>query len=415
VVYAALAVLAGCLLYLYLPLRAPGWINSWRAFSQYVAGTAALSVWLTPEPPWRVSWEHLQELALRFIWPQLTPLGALLALMGGIRLWYRDRAAAALLCTGYLLVVLFCTLFFVQDVEVFLISAHVVAALLLGEGAMLLAGMTTGHRPPATEARIRSVVGFALLLLPMFLASRNLAPIRAANSTASEAVARSILAQPLPQGALLIVDWDAVEALRYLQAIEGQRPDIEVRPLNADVVRQDAAAALSAGRAAYLLRPQPNLGLAQAPEGRLWRVSLRPIQLHTATSIDQRWQDGIALKGYTLPRGPYQPGDIVPLTLDWQARAAPTQRYTLFVHLVGADGSVWGQQDREPALAPTDRWRPGEHLVDVYGPALSLEAPPGRYRVIIGWYAYPSLVRVPLASGAADTYTLGEIDVVPPR
>jgi hypothetical protein len=368
-----------------------------------------------------VAWEHFQELALRFIWPQFFPVGALLAALGAVHLWRRDRAAAVLLSTGYLLVVLFCTLFFVQDVEVFLISAHLIAALLLGEGAMLLAGVgkwmggrnslaSLSHRPIAP-----SLVGLALLLLPALLINRNMGPVRAANSPASEAVARSILAQPLPQGALLIVDWEAVEGLRYLQAIEGQRPDIEVRPLNADVVRQDAAAALAAGRAAYLLRPQPNLGLAQAPEGRLWRVSTAPIQLHAAISVDLSWRDGITLKGYSLPRGPYQPGEIVPLTLDWLARAVPKQRYTMFVHLVGADGRVWGQHDREPALAPTDRWRPGQHLVDVYGPTLSPETPPGRYDVIIGWYAYPSLARVPLEAGGADSYKLGEIEVVGQR
>jgi hypothetical protein len=31
---------------------------------------------------------------------------------------------------------------------------------------------------------------------------------------------------------------------------------------------------------------------------------------------------------------------------------------------------------------------------------------------VLGWYAYPSLARLPLESDAADTYTLGEIEVV---
>jgi hypothetical protein len=125
-----------------------------------------------------------------------------------------------------------------------------------------------------------------------------------------------------------------------------------------------------------------------------------------------RWQDGITLRGFSLPAGPYQPGDVVPVTLDWLARAAPEQRYTMFAHIVGADGVVRGQQDREPARAATDQWSPGERLVDAYGPALSLDAPPGRYRVVIGWYSYPSLARLPLADGSADTYTIGEIEVV---
>jgi hypothetical protein len=413
------AALAGCLLYVYLPLRAPQWIDSPQAFVQYAAGSSALSAWLTPEQPWLVAWEHIRELAQRLIWPQFFPLGALLALLGALRLWWRDGMAAALLTISYALVLLFCTLFFVQDVDVFMISAHLIAALLLGEGAMLIVewtkdeGRTTNvAKPWSFVLRPSSFVGLALLLLPTLLLLRNIAPIRAANNAANEAIARATLVQPLPAGALLIVDWEAVEGMRYLQVLEGLRPDLEIRPLNADVVRADAEAALATGRAVYLLRPQPELGLAQSPAGRLWRVSTAPFALYTDTPTDQRWQDSITLRGFSLPRGPYQPGDVVPVTLEWQAQAAPAQRYTLFVHIIGADGIVRGQQDREPSRAPTDKWQPNERLIDVYGPALSLATPPGRYRVIIGWYSYPSLTRLPLESDAADSYTLGEIDVV---
>ncbi|MEO7911937.1 MAG: DUF2723 domain-containing protein [Roseiflexaceae bacterium] len=425
---ALVAVLVGCLLYIYLPLRAPQWIDSPQAFAQYIAGSSALSVWLTPEQPWLVAWEHVRELVLRFIWPQFFPLGALLALLGSLRLWRRDRVAAALLTLGYVLVLLFCALFFVQDVDVFMISAHLIAALLLGEGAMFLVDiirfiwpLTTNHKQdqePRSQGNaylqhlVGPLIGLALLLLPTLLLLRNIAPIRAANNGANEAIARATLAQPLPAGALLIVDWEAVEGMRYLQALEGLRSDLEIRPLNADVVRADAETALAAGRAVYFLRPQAELGLAQAPEGRLWRISTTPLALHTDTRAEQRWQDGIRLSGFSLPRGPYQPGDSVPVTLEWQAQAAPTQRYTLFVHIVGDDGIVRGQQDREPARVPTDTWQPNERLIDLYGPALSLETPPGRYRVVIGWYSYPSLTRLSLEADPADTYTLGEIEVV---
>src|SRR5262249_31892785 len=106
------------------------------------------------------------------------------------------------------------------------------------------------------------------------------------------------------------------------------------------------------------------------------------------------------------------PGDVVPVTLDWRAQAAPSQRYTLFIHIAGDDGIVRGQQDREPARAPTDQWQPNERLIDVYGPALSLETPPGRYHVVLCWDRYPSLTRLPRADAPGDTLILGEIEVV---
>ena len=407
----AIALLPGCLLYLYLPLRAPAWLDSWGTFARVVAGSDALSAWLGVAEPGRVALEHLRELALRQIWPQLLPAGALLALLGLARVWRRDAALAALLTLGYVLTLCFCVLFFVQDVEVFMLSAHVIAALLLGEGALLVAGLAGRLARRWLPARAAWPAGL-LLLVPALLLAQNLPGMRAANTALPELAARALLAQDLPHGALLIIDWDAVEGLRYLQAIEGLRPDLEVRPLNDSVVRQDVEAGLAAGRATYLLHARPDLGLAQQPEGRLWRVASTPLRLAAATPANVAWQDGPALSGYTLPPGPYRPGEIVPVTLAWQARTAPGQAYTLFVHLIGPDGALWGQHDRPPAPITTDRWQPGMRLVDIYGPTLRLDAPPGRYQVLVGWYSYPALTRLPLAAGG-DVLVLGTIEVAP--
>lgn len=420
----ALALLPGLLLYLYLPLRAPAWIDSWEAFRAYVSGDAALSAQLSVAgAPGR-----LGELLAREVWPQLLGLGALLALLGAARLLLRDRPLAALLLGGYLAVLLFCALFAVDDIAVFLIPAHLVAALLLGEGAMMLLWTADDwrrisdrrdHRSsrilhhPSLILRHPSVVALALLALPALLLAQNLGPIHAANAPVQERYARELLAQPLPFAALLVSEWEQVEQLRYLQQIEAVRPDVEVRPRNPDLDRPYIDAALARGRAVYLLRPWPGLGLGQWPEGRLWRVSQEPPAIPIETPGGVAWEDGITLDGYTLPPGPFRPGDIVPLALAWRADAAPSDRYTLFAHLVDAEGRVWGQHDREPSGAPTDRWAPGQELRDLYGPSLDPSAPPGRYRLVIGWYSFPSLDRLPLAGGAGDSLVVGEITVVP--
>ena len=405
---AAGALLAGCLFYLYLPLRAPAWLESWRTLLRVIGGSDALGVWLGVNEPWRVAAEHLRELWTRLIVPQFTPMGLVLTLLGLARVAGRDRALAALLALGYLAALVFCVLFFVQDVEVFLLSGHLLMALLIGEGVMLLAGLASRT---AKQPWIPALAGTAMLALPLILFAQNLAPIRAANTTLPERAARATLAQELPPGSLLLADWEAVEPLRYLQTIEGVRPDIEVRTLNEDVVRQDVDAALGAGRAAFLLRALPNLGLSQLPAGRLWRVTAAPPQLAITTPSDARWADGIALSGFTLPPGPYRPGEIVPLTLAWAAWQAPAQDYTLFVHLIGPDGTVWGQFDRAPT-PPTSQWRPGAPQPGLYGPTLRLDAPPGRYRVLLGWYSYPSLERLALQSGGG-AFELGTVEVAP--
>jgi len=46
--------------------------------------------------------------------------------------------------------VAFCAAYYVDDIEVFFIPAHLIAALLLGEGVMALRRLTTDHRPPTT-------------------------------------------------------------------------------------------------------------------------------------------------------------------------------------------------------------------------------------------------------------------------
>lgn len=409
VLRALAALLAGCLLYLYLPLRAPAWLDSWGTFWRVVAGSDALAVWLNVNEPWRVAWEHLRELMDRLIWPQFMPLGVPLALVGAVWLAWRDRALAVLLTLGYVLTLVFCVLFFVQDVEVFLLSGHVLMALLIGAGITSLLEIIA---KVLRRSYAQPGLGIALMMWVAFVFQANLPAIRTANTTLPERSARATLAQPLPHNALLVVDWEAVEPLRYLQAIEGVRPDIEVRPLNADVLRQDVDAALAQGRAAYLLHAQPGLGLSQTPEGRLWRVSAAPLALPIRTPTAQRWQDGLTLTGFTLAPGPYRAGVIVPVTLQWQAQNTAQRDYTLFVHLIGPDGVLWGQQDRVPA-PPTTQWPPGTTLTDLYGPTLQLDAPPGRYLVLVGWYAYPSLERLPLAAGG-DAFELGTIEVVAP-
>lgn len=400
---ALLALGGACLLYLYLPLRTPAWENPWQLLWEHATGAGMAANWLNPARLWDEGLQRPLELAQRFIWPQFFPIGALLALVGAFVI-HRDRALAALLLTSYLTVLLFCSAYYVIDVDSFLLPAHLLAALLLGEGAMLL----VRHLPQ----RAATAAGFALLLLPLLLLGSNLQPIRTANSAAPEHEARAILAQPIPPPALVLDERNSIERFQYLQAVEGLHPDVA---FGSATDRQSILDALAAGQAVYLLQPAPTLGLTQWPEGRLWRVSTQPLAAEQPALPDLRWEAGIKLVGFTLRPGPYLPGEVVPVTLEWAAESSPNQVYTLFVHLIGPDGTIWGQQDRPPVAAPTNQWLPGDHYVDLYGPQLSPAAPVGRYRVVLGWYDYRTmerlLVRASDTAAQADTFTLGEIEV----
>ena len=95
----------------------------------------------------------------------------------------------------------------------------------------------------------------------------------------------------------------------------------------------------------------------------------------------------IELVGYDLT--PLENGQAT-LTLYWQARQAPSQDYTVFVHVLAKeDGAccVW-QQDVMPQQNqyPTTRWLSGEYVVDSYLITPDPPLTPGRYPIEIGLY-----------------------------
>lgn len=393
------AMLGASLLYLYLPLRAPPWDDPWQLLWNHATGAGMAAHWFDPARLLAEGWDRPLYLARAFVWPQFLPVGALLALLGAGALVVCDRACGALLILSYGIIFSFCSAYYVIDVDAFLLPAHLIAALLLGQGAMLL----LRPLPP----RVAMGASVLLLLIPAVLVGRNFGMVRAANSSVPEQEARAIMAQALPANAVIIDERNSIERLRYLQEIEGRHPGVELRSERDGQFIRDR---LAEGRAIYLLEPDPLLGLAQWPEGRLWRVSPEPLVAQIAAPDGARWAEGIALTGYTLAKGPYPAGETVPVVVAWQAQATPQRGYTLFVHIVDQAGKIWGQHDRAPAAAPTNQWQPGEGVIDIYGPVLDPATPPGRYRVVVGWYDYTTLQRLLLLDGD-DALTLGEIEV----
>jgi len=87
-----------------------------------------------------------------------------------------------------------------------------------------------------------------------------------------------------------------------------------------------------------------------------------------------------------------EPRQALPLTLYWQATAPITAEYTVFVHLIGADGQRYAQDDGPPlgGIQPMAHWQVGETLPDrrsldlLAGPS---SMAPGRYRLEVGLYS----------------------------
>ena len=115
-----------------------------------------------------------------------------------------------------------------------------------------------------------------------------------------------------------------------------------------------------------------------------------------AQSLDAAFGSELRLAGYAFDaaRG---------LTLHWQALAPIDVDYTVFVHVMNADGSAAAQNDSMPQAGayPTRLWVAGEYVADAH----ALQLPSGRYRAAVGLYAAETGTRLQLADGS-DSVTL---------
>jgi len=149
------------------------------------------------------------------------------------------------------------------------------------------------------------------------------------------------------------------------------------------------------------------------PRGELARVD------KIANRVDYAFGSSIRLSGFDLPQKKFRAGESVPLTLYWRAERAVEKSYIAFAHLLGAqfnaaqNNFLWGQIDRVPGDGkfPTNAWRVGEIVPDVYRVRMDAHAPPGAYKIEIGLYDPATGARLMTREGA-DNVIIAEIEVV---
>ncbi|MFQ6015744.1 MAG: hypothetical protein ACE5NP_09915 [Anaerolineae bacterium] len=98
-------------------------------------------------------------------------------------------------------------------------------------------------------------------------------------------------------------------------------------------------------------------------------------------------ENQIVLIDYEL-KGPLRHGATIRLRPRWQALKPLEKDYTIFVQVVDEQGTIWGQQDREPRDGdrPTTTWQPGEILEDEYEVTIDVEGPRQGYHIELGMY-----------------------------
>jgi len=135
-----------------------------------------------------------------------------------------------------------------------------------------------------------------------------------------------------------------------------------------------------------------------------------------AIPLDVDFGGQFRLLGATTAEKTARPGEVLALTLYWQALAPIEGDYSAFVHLLGEQERVIAQRDAPPGLGlrPTSQWAPGAIVVDPYLLALPEAAyAPDQAVWEVGLYDAGMGQRLPTSDGG-DNVRFGSMSVLPP-
>jgi len=132
--------------------------------------------------------------------------------------------------------------------------------------------------------------------------------------------------------------------------------------------------------------------LKQEPPAGLPLAASQPLTLTvsggTTVTLGVNLSDQITLDAANLPLDQLKHGMTIDLTLFWRGQRRMTTPYTVFVHLIDANGQLRQQIDTEPGAgtAPTPSWTPGITVTDRYAMDIPANLPPGVYQLRTGLY-----------------------------
>jgi len=114
--------------------------------------------------------------------------------------------------------------------------------------------------------------------------------------------------------------------------------------------------------------------------------------------MNAQFGENIRLTGYRLVPDHALPGDVLRLSLRWEALGVPLARYTVGNYVLNEAGQLVAQTDAEPrgGASPTDSWRRGDVIEDRYAIPLPPDLSPGTYTLAVGLYAWPDTTRLPV-------------------
>jgi hypothetical protein len=411
------ALLAGLLIYLYIPLRWPalhegrlmpledfaGWITGSR-----FSGALQLRAWLSDPERWRIMGRLIVS---QYGWPGVA-LGVL-----GLAVMFRQSWQAALVTSAACAAYVFYGLnYLVPDISVFVIPVFLIQALWMGYAVNGIIRWLAKIVPARLHEQTRSVVLVAFSLLPLSTAWMTAPTFNWRDEQALEAWGRYVLSLPLASDSVILADSEKIAPLEYLHRIEGLRPDVTMIVAGTEQEYFDILyARLGAGQTVYLARFLPGLeGLFSLRSlGPLIEVGTEPLREPPPRQGEPHtWADGIVLLGCQLGDEPAQAGAEAHLTLLWQSPPAAVERnYQVRLRLLDQTGqTAWQAVPAYPVgnRYPTAAWKPDEIIPDYHALTLPYTLQAGQYRLQVALTPPFSDEAAPLAEGGqwADVATL---------
>jgi hypothetical protein len=249
---AALALLAGAAVYLYLPLRAAADpLLNWgqpdtaqRVWQHVTAQQYRVSLFSAP------LWPQVVQ-AAQLWWTQFTPIGLALALAGAWRMAKVQRPLFWMLLAVIAFTMLYAWAYVIEDDgDAYYLPAFVAGAVWVAWGADAALRLRLRSRL-RLRLRLRSrlrvgedegtvgawqAVAVGLIVAAAALAT-NWAACDRRNDTIAEDYVRDAFAEIAEGGVLLTRDWQVYAPALYLQGVEGLRPDLTV--IDVELLRRD--------------------------------------------------------------------------------------------------------------------------------------------------------------------------------
>jgi len=419
--------LLGFSVYLFIPLRWPalnhGEVMTLRQFVTYITGGqfhAALRLdgWRDPVR-WGIVGRMLRE---PFGWA-----GLALAASGVTWLAIGRRRALALTGVTFLAFVLYGLDYYVPDISVFLLPAHVILAIWIGAGLLALTTLVsrlhpwaTAPRPPSPVFHLSFVIcHLSLFVFPLRLIWLNLPIVDMSHDPGDLAWGQYVLNLPLAPGSAVLADVEKFAPLYYLQQIEGLRPDLDVLLFGSEELYQaELAARMGAGQTVYLARYLPDLvGFHLHSVGPLVAVeNTTPAKNWVSEEVIARFGDAVQLLDADLSADPLDPA-VFHLALTWEAQTRVNGDFLVQLRVVDGGGRVrWESDGARPVggLYPTNAWPAKRPVTDYHEVRLPSWLPRGEYALEVGLFPPFGDTGLDVDGGGTAWLALDTLEVVPP-